>query len=160
MKAELEADPDRINNPNYAKNHPELQEFYERHPEVRTEMQENARDFMRHEKDQMAYHKGFDNFHDYLKGHPDVEDQLEKNPNLADDQNFLKQHPNLHGYLKSHPEVAWQMKHDPHQFFSKEDRSLDHPNASSASNGAAMAPAASAPEGKPHKHKHQQSGQD
>ena len=151
MKAELEADPNRINNPDFVKKHPELQTFYQHHPEVRTEMQENAADFMRHEKFQLGFRQNFNNFHDYLKGHPEVEDQLEKNPQLADDPNFMKQHPELHDYMKSHPEVAWQMKHDPHQFFSAENRSLEESNP-----GAKNAPAAAAPQSGTPSHKHHQ----
>ena len=120
MKAELEANPNEINNPGYVKKHPELQTFYEHHPEVRTEMQENAPDYMHHEKYQIENHQAFNSFHDFLKEHPEVKGQLEKNPQLADDPDFLKQHPNFHEYLKSHPEVAWHMKHDP-QFFSRKE---------------------------------------
>ena len=124
IKSELEADPNRINNPDFVKRHPELQAFYRKHPEVPAEMEKNANDFIRREQAGMAYDQNFTNFHDYLRTHQDVREQLESNPSLADDPKFQSQHPNLHSYLEAHPEVAWQMKRDPHQFFQREEQAL------------------------------------
>jgi hypothetical protein len=141
LKTELEAHPDQINNPQFVEKHPSLREFYSKHPEVRGEMKQNAADFMRRERAQMAYNTGFSNFHDYLKSHLGVEEQLEKNPGLADNQQFLNQHPELRAYLQSHPQVSWQMKHDPRQFFARENQSLENPSGAPR----AVAPRAVAP---------------
>jgi len=125
LRADLLAHPNAINRPEFARNHPELQEFYENHPEVRGELERNAPDFMAREREQFAYQRGFTNFHDYLKTHHEVEDQIERNPATADDPAFLNAHPGLREYLSAHPQVAWQMKHDPNRFFRSEDQSTD-----------------------------------
>lgn len=47
----------------------------------------------------------------------EVEQELEKNPNLVDDPNYLAQHPKLAEYLKRHPEAKSKIKSDPKGFF-------------------------------------------
>jgi hypothetical protein len=47
----------------------------------------------------------------------DVERDLEKNPKLVDDPNYLEQHPRLESYLKKHPAAKSQIKKNPKAFF-------------------------------------------
>ena len=57
----------------------------------------------------------------------EVEQELEKNPNLVDDPNYLEQHPSLARYIKNHPEAKQEIERDPKAFFAnmqKEERGL------------------------------------
>jgi hypothetical protein len=47
----------------------------------------------------------------------EVARDLEKNPKLLDDPNYLEQHPRLANYLKKHPEAKEKIKQDPKGFF-------------------------------------------
>ena len=47
----------------------------------------------------------------------EVASDLEKNPKLVDDPNYLEQHPRLAHYLKNHPEAKQKIKNDPKGFF-------------------------------------------
>jgi hypothetical protein len=62
------------------------------------------------------------NFDEFLDSHREVAEQLRKNPSLADNQQFLKDHPALQSYLQSHPEVRQQLQQNPQAFMSQEDR--------------------------------------
>ena len=46
-----------------------------------------------------------------------VASDLEKNPKLVDDPNYLAQHPRLANYLERHPESKQKIKQDPKGFF-------------------------------------------
>ena len=57
----------------------------------------------------------------------EVEQELEKNPNLVDDPNYLEQHPRLARYIKNHPEAKQEIERDPKAFFAnmeKEEKRL------------------------------------
>jgi hypothetical protein len=49
----------------------------------------------------------------------EVEEQLEKNPKLVDDPNYLEQHPRLARYIKNHPEAKQEIERDPKAFFAQ-----------------------------------------
>jgi hypothetical protein len=48
----------------------------------------------------------------------EVEEELEKNPKLVDDPDYLAQHPKLAHYLKRNPEAKQKIKQDPKAFFA------------------------------------------
>ena len=49
-------------------------------------------------------------------------EQLRKNPSLADNQQFLKEHPELQAYLQQHPAVQQELKNNPNAFMQEESR--------------------------------------
>jgi hypothetical protein len=57
----------------------------------------------------------------------EVEQELEKNPKLVDDPNYLAQHPRLAQYIRNHPEAKQEIERDPKAFFAnmeKEEKRL------------------------------------
>ncbi|HUN61000.1 MAG TPA: hypothetical protein VMU53_03370 [Candidatus Sulfotelmatobacter sp.] len=64
-------------------------------------------------------------FHQFLDSHREISEQLRKDPSLADNAQFLKNHPALQTYLQDHPEVRQQLHQDPNAFMHQEDR-YDH----------------------------------
>ena len=48
----------------------------------------------------------------------EVEEELEKNPKLVDDPNYLAQHPKLARYIKNNPEAKQKIERDPKAFFA------------------------------------------
>ena len=47
----------------------------------------------------------------------EVESELEKNPNLVDDPDYMKHHPGLAKMFEKHPEAKDKLKQDPKAFF-------------------------------------------
>jgi hypothetical protein len=59
-------------------------------------------------------------FNQFLDAHPTVAKQLQANPNLINDPNFLANHPHLHAFLKNHPGVRTAIHENPGQFMYRE----------------------------------------
>jgi hypothetical protein len=60
------------------------------------------------------------NFDRFLDAHPQVEQQLRRNPSLANDPNYLRQHPGLQQFLSTHPGVRSQLQQNPQRFVNRE----------------------------------------
>jgi hypothetical protein len=123
---QLQKDPSLIKNKEFVENHPSLHEFLQTHPEVREEARENPNAFMRQERRfdrREDSHNRETSFHDrdrdpasfgqFLGGHAAVAQQLSKDPSLANNKEFLANHPDLQDYLKSHPGVKDDLARNP-----------------------------------------------
>ena len=73
-----------------------------------------------HERD--ANRRERANFDEFLDHHRETAEQLRKNPLLADDRQFLKNHPELQTYLQEHPQVREALKENPNAFTQQENR--------------------------------------
>jgi hypothetical protein len=62
------------------------------------------------------------NFNQFLDSHPELSDQLRKDPSLVNNDDYVKQHPALQTYLQDHPAVQQQIKNDPNAFMREESR--------------------------------------
>jgi len=134
---QLRKDPSLINNREFVENHPALQQYLQSHPEVREEFRENPNAFMRQEN-RYERHEGDDrdrgrrdgdttrrelaSMDRFLDGHPEIAEQLRKNPSLVNNREFAENHPALQEYLQSHPEVREEFKENPNAFMRQENR--------------------------------------
>jgi hypothetical protein len=135
---QLRRDPSLLDNPQYMKDHPELQTYLQDHPAVRQQIKDNPDAFMRAEdrydraednrnldrnEDRRDRERGeLESFDHFLDTHRETGEQLRKNPSLADNQQFLKDHPALQSYLQDHPAVREQLRQDPNAFMQQEAR--------------------------------------
>jgi len=62
------------------------------------------------------------NFNQFLDSHPELSDQLRKDPSLVNNDDYVKQHPALQTYLQDHPAVQQQIKSNPNAFMREESR--------------------------------------
>src|SRR6267154_6562246 len=62
---------------------------------------------------------GFDNF---LDGHPELAEQLRKDPSLVNNQEFVERHGHLQQFLQQHPEVREELSQNPNGFMRQEQR--------------------------------------
>jgi phage-related protein len=129
MGEQLRRNPSLVDDREYVKNHPELQAYLQDHPGVREELTENPRAFMRDEnrydrrdRDDDANRRELANFDSFLDKHPEIAEQLRKNPSLADNREFLQNHPALQQFMQEHPGVRQQLAQDPQVFMRQEDR--------------------------------------
>jgi len=140
IAAQLQKDPSLVENQQYLKDHPELQSYLQDHPAVREQIDRNPNGFMQQENSYERYEDSRNNnrgpvagFDQFLDSHREISEQLQKHPSLADDKQFLKDHPALQSYLQQHPEVREQLAQNPNAFMSQEaryersgdDRSMD-----------------------------------
>ena len=55
-------------------------------------------------------------FNEFMGSHDKIADELSKNPSLANNQEYLENHPALRDYLKTHPEVHEELSENPATF--------------------------------------------
>lgn len=140
---ELQANPNLINDPQWMRNHQGLEEYMSNHPEVRADVHENPGAFVNNgghwnwsNPGYRTNNRAVGNFDTgYLNEHPEVSQQLARNPGLADNPQYLSAHPGLQGYLNAHPNVHYDLEHHPDRFMSKEDQVNGHPNGTYAAEG-------------------------
>jgi hypothetical protein len=131
ISEQLHKNPNLINDPQFVKDHPPLMSYMKEHPDVTQALQENPDAFMhaedRYERNDDSFNRNGDrrevaSFHQFLDQHREVGEQLQKNPSLAGNQQFLKDHPALQSYLQDHPEVRQQLRQNPDAFMQQESR--------------------------------------
>ena len=142
LATQIRKDPSVINNEEFVENHTELQQYLQQHPEVREDLAQNPNAVMnqeqrfdRHEdRDRDRDHDRVgDNDRDINRGelanmdrfmdnHPEISEQLRKNPSLVNNEEFVESHPALQQFLASHPGVREEMKENPNVFMHREQR--------------------------------------
>lgn len=58
----------------------------------------------------------------FLDSHPQIAADLNKNPSLVNDENYVNSHKALKDFLNDHPNVRDALKDHPEQFIKKENR--------------------------------------
>jgi hypothetical protein len=61
-------------------------------------------------------------FDQFLDSHRETAEQIRKDPSLANNPKFLKDHPALQTYLQDHPATRSEIKNDPNGFMQQQDR--------------------------------------
>ena len=133
---QLQKDPSLIDNKEFVAKHPALGEYLQEHPHVQESFTNNPNAFM-HREDRYERHEGegygrgddrdithrevaeMDRF---LDSHPEIAEQLKKDPSLVDNREFVRNHPALQEYLKEHPHVAEAYREHPNEFMRDENR--------------------------------------
>jgi len=125
---QLKRNPSLVNNKEFVEDHPALQQFLAQHPGVREEYKENPNAFMRQEnrfdrREDSTMHRDRDvtrgelsSFNEFLDDHNNISGELSKNPSLANNQEYIENHPALRDYLKAHPEVHEELSENPQSF--------------------------------------------
>jgi hypothetical protein len=124
---QLSRDPRLVDNPHYLATHPGLDSYFASHPGVRTELQSHPDRFMTDEWKHERWENGrgphpLANTDRYLDQHPEVAHQLNADPRLIDNRQYVDNHPGLHEFLATHPDARHDWKSHPYQFIHREDR--------------------------------------
>jgi hypothetical protein len=127
---QLRKDPSLVDNRNFVENHPALQTYLADHPAIRQQITERPDAFMRQEQRYDAHDGEITNrevveFGRFMNSHPEIAEQLRKDPSLVDNREFVENHPALQEYLKEHPDVRAEIKAKPDAFMRREDRYED-----------------------------------
>ena len=138
---QLRKDPSLVNNEEFVENHGDLQQYLQEHPEVREELNQNPSAVMHQEQrydqredrdrdrdvngDRAANditRRELSNMDSFLDSHPEIAEQVRRNPALVDNKEFVENHPALQEFLASHPGVREEIKENPNAFMNREQR--------------------------------------
>jgi dsDNA-binding SOS-regulon protein len=61
-------------------------------------------------------------FDQFLDDHPNIAEQVRKDPSLVNNSEYEKNHPELQTYLENHPNIREEIKENPNAFMRQEDR--------------------------------------
>ena len=121
---QLRKNPALVQDKEFVANHPDLQQYFRENPGVREEIQENPNAFMRQEQrlDARETRQELANFDHFLDKHPEIAEQLRKDPSLVNNKQFLNSHPELQQFLQGYSGLAQDLQQDPNGFMRQEDR--------------------------------------
>jgi phage-related protein len=128
---QLRKDPALMKNDEFRENHPALKEFLQEHPGIREEFAENPNAFMRQEqridrredgRDGDVMHAQLARMDQFLDSHPEIGEQLRKDPGLMKSDEFTKNHPALQEFLQQHPGIREEFAENPNAFMRQEQR--------------------------------------
>jgi phage-related protein len=141
LAEQLRKDPSLVNNKEFVEKHSDLQTYLQAHPEVREDLNQNPNAVMHQEQrfdrredrdrdgERDRVHSNNDitrgelaNMDRFMDGHPEIAEQLHKNPALVDNKEFVENHPALQEFLAGHPGVREEMKENPNAFMNREQR--------------------------------------
>ena len=127
ISEQLRKDPSLANSPQFLKSHPALQSYLQDHPGISSQLRNDPNEFMQQE---MRYDRREDNwearrqqlvrFDQFLDTHKETATQLQKDPSLINNAQYLADHPELRDYLQNHPETKEAVQRDPNQFMRQE----------------------------------------
>jgi phage-related protein len=134
---QLRKNPSLVDNRQFVENHPALQTYLQQHPEIREDIKQNPNTVMHQEErfdrqqDRDRDRTGDDhgitrtelaNLDRFMDSHPEIAEQLRKDPSLADNKQFVENHPALRDFLADHPGVREELKNNPNAFMHREER--------------------------------------
>src|SRR6266566_1300078 len=141
---QLRRDPSLVTNREFVKNHPALQEYLQQHQGTREEITENPDRFMRQEqrfdrredrRDNDTTRGELESFDRFADSHPEIAEQLRRDPSLVKNEEFVEKHPALQEYMQQHPAVREEITENPNSFMRQEqhfDRIEDNRNHETA----------------------------
>jgi hypothetical protein len=146
---QLRRDPKLVDDEQFVRSHPQLDDYLRDHPQLRDTLRNNPDAFsprdtrdndfaarnddsdrnrdQDRDRDQDRNRDAVARFDQFLDGHPEIAEQLRKDPSLVDNRDFQKNHPALADYLRDHPEIRNDIRSDPNAFMRQEDQ-FDHMN--------------------------------
>lgn len=139
---QLEDNPALINDPNYLKANPQLQDYLSQHPGVREEVTETPSYFMRREERLEARNDERPNpgvavgvganvgvgatdqqaarFDQFLDDHKDVAKDLRNKPSLCNDDKYIHHHRDFEAFLNANPDIHRNLADNPSFFFDRD----------------------------------------
>lgn len=126
---QLRKDPSLIDNEKWVAAHPAMQEYVQSHPKISAAFRANPNRFMRDEEryerqegDHDITRRDVTEMHHFLDNHPEIAEQLRKDPSLIDKREWVANHPALQEYLQTHTGVSEEFRSHPVAFMRDEDR--------------------------------------
>ena len=124
---QLRENPSLVNNQEFVEDHPDLQQFLQEHPGIQQDLSQNPNRVMRQEQrfdrsEERNRGQELANFDQFMDSHPEIAEQLRRDPSLIDNGKFVQSHPALQQFLADHPGVNDEYKENPNAFMNQEQR--------------------------------------
>jgi hypothetical protein len=134
---QLRKNPSLVDNKAFVENHPALAQFLAQHSEIRQDIEQNPNGFMsaEHRYDNFEDHRFSSIMDTFMYHHPEIAEQLEKDPSLVNNKEFVQNHPQFQQFLAEHPELRQDFKANPNAFMQEAERQARREDARSAHNG-------------------------
>jgi hypothetical protein len=123
----LRTNPSLLDNKDFVKHHSDLKKFLRDNRDVRNDARQDPTALMQ-EVDQFGRTRGVRDqgreardFHEFLDSHPEISEQVRKDPSLLDNRAFVKNHPALQGFYQDHAGVRNDVAQDPDAFMHRGD---------------------------------------
>jgi hypothetical protein len=124
---QLQKNPKLIDSRQFLDDHSALKQFLAQHPQIRQEFDQHPYAFMHGEdRDDRASRMQLTDLDEFLDKHPEIAEQLQKNPSLIDNKSFVQNHAALQQFLTNHPQLTAELEENPNAIMREEDR-YDHP---------------------------------
>ena len=128
---QVRKDPALLDNRDFVKDHPALQAFFRDHAAIRNDVAQSpdaflnqsnhsAQDFYSRDRD--LKDRNLAAFHRFAGTHPEIAEQLRKDPELIKSRHFVNGYPELRSFLRQHPELYSEMRQNPKAFMQQERR--------------------------------------
>ncbi|PYV72935.1 MAG: hypothetical protein DMG96_24675 [Acidobacteria bacterium] len=122
---DLSKNPALANDEKYLQSHPQFAEFLKAHGGVQRELSEHPGRFTTREE--RWEHAGGNirrgelrSLDGFLDRNPQIEKDLQKNPDLVNNPQYVNSHPELKRYLEGNPKIAADLKENPKAFIRNE----------------------------------------
>jgi len=122
---ELAKNPALANDEKYLHSHPQLAQFLEAHGGVKRELSEHPGRFI--EREERWENAGgnirrgeLTSLDGFLDRNPQIEKDLQRDPNLVNNPQYVNSHPDLKRYIERNPKIAADLKENPRAFIRKE----------------------------------------
>jgi len=124
VAGQLRQDPSLIDNRDFVQSRPALQDYLRDNPGVRDEIRQNPDAFMQREDrlDNRTDRDAMVRFNRFLDSHPEIAEQVRKNPSLCNDRTFVQNHPVLRDYYRDNPQVRDELRQNPDAFLQQPPR--------------------------------------
>jgi hypothetical protein len=123
---QLRRDPSLINDQKWVAAHPALQDFLHNNPQIAQAFKADPNLFIH---DAERYNQRDDisrrdvvEMNRFLDTHPEIAEQLRRDPRLVDNPQWVEAHPQLHEFLQSHPQLTAALRANPKEFMRDEYR--------------------------------------
>jgi hypothetical protein len=118
---QLTKDLSLVNNADYLRNHPALQQYLEGHGAIAQEIKGHPDAFMSAEERYNASGRDLtrgevQSWDAFLKMNPDIAQEFDKNPALADNPEYIRNHPAFQKFLSQNPGVHGELIENPQKF--------------------------------------------
>jgi len=122
---QVRKDPSLLDDRRFVDNHPALQAYLQQNPGVHEQLRQDPNAFMQqarmddpgvngHDRDPMHDHMA--DFGGFLDRHSDIQKDLNRNPSVVKDHQYLEDHAELNDYLNAHPDVRDDLMANPMNF--------------------------------------------
>jgi hypothetical protein len=121
IRQDANKNPDVLKDPNYVASHPDLKQFLDQHSDLKDRLFDNPAAFLQgaEKSEGKTTQWQLQAFDQFLDQHPNIAQDLNKNPQLVNDPNYVSNHPELNQFLKQHPDLKDRLQDNPAAFMQQ-----------------------------------------